>query len=125
MSRKIPLHLVALVALLGHSTADAQDTPGKNLISSGGFEGPIANFPKWHTKDQQFENDGCIYCGPSTDEAFRGIGRNVDREGYRLAQSVLGGGSVWLFDGMVEDSLEEIGQVEATQAVPEVHEVSR
>ena len=59
------------------------------------------------------------------DEAFRGIGRNVDREGYRLAQSVLDGGSVWLFDGMVEDSLEEACQVEATQNVPEVHEVSR
>ncbi len=72
MSRKISLHLVALVAILGHSTADAQDTPGKNLISSGGFEGPIANFAKWHTKDQQFENDGCIYCGPTTEMAFRG-----------------------------------------------------
>jgi len=72
MSRKIPLHLVALVAILGHSTADAQHSPGKNLILSAGFEGPIANFPKWHTKDQQFENDGCIYCGPTTEMAFRG-----------------------------------------------------
>ena len=72
MPRQIALHLLALVAVLGHSTADAQHSPAKNLISSGGFEGPIANFPKWHTKDQQFENDGCIYCGPTTEMAFRG-----------------------------------------------------
>ena len=78
MSRKISLHLVAFLAflgilgILGHSSADAKDSPGKNLISSGGFEGPVANFPKWHTRDQQFENDGCIYCGPTTEMAFRG-----------------------------------------------------
>ncbi len=59
------------------------------------------------------------------DEAFRAIGRNVDREGYRLAQSVLGGGSEWLFDGMVEGSLEEIARVEVAETVPELHEVSR
>ena len=59
------------------------------------------------------------------DEAFRAIGRNVDREGYRLAQSVLGGASEWLFDGMVEGSLEEIARVEAAEAVPELHQVSR
>jgi hypothetical protein len=58
-------------------------------------------------------------------EHFSAIGRNVDREGYRLAQSVLGGGSEWLFDGMVEGSLEEIVRVEAAAAVPELHEVSR
>ena len=44
----------------------------KDLISSGGFEGPATNFPKWHGQDRRFENDGCIYCGPAADEAFRG-----------------------------------------------------
>ena len=44
----------------------------KDLISSGGFEGPTTNFPKWHGQDRRFENDGCIYCGPSADEAFQG-----------------------------------------------------
>ncbi|MGH9335262.1 MAG: acyl-CoA dehydrogenase family protein, partial [Vicinamibacteria bacterium] len=35
------------------------------------------------------------------DEAFRGVGRNTDRMGYRLAQSVLSGSSPFLFEGIV------------------------
>ena len=38
------------------------------------------------------------------DAAFRGIRRNNDRTGYRLAQDVLKGGSAWLFDGIVHES---------------------
>jgi alkylation response protein AidB-like acyl-CoA dehydrogenase len=35
------------------------------------------------------------------DRAFRGIGTNNDRTGYRLAQNVLKGDADWLFDGIV------------------------
>jgi hypothetical protein len=34
---------------------------------------------------------------------FRGIRRNNDRKGYRLAQKILAGGAPWIFDGMVEE----------------------
>lgn len=43
-----------------------------DLIKQGNFEGEISNFPRWHGQDQRFENDGCIYCGPTAEEAYRG-----------------------------------------------------
>jgi alkylation response protein AidB-like acyl-CoA dehydrogenase len=68
----------------------------------------------------------CATSRQRIDEAFHGIRHNLDHEGYRLAQSVLGGGSTWLFDGMVGGTLEELAGVEtAHEPVPEVQEVSR
>lgn len=67
MIRIIFVHFSIFLVLSGFAVAD-----GKDLISAGGFEGPTTNFPKWHGQDRRFENDGCIYCGPSADEAFRG-----------------------------------------------------
>lgn len=46
------------------------------------------------------------------DRAFRGIGTNNDRMGYRLAQDLLKGRSDWLFDGIV-------GSTPATEDAPE------
>lgn len=47
------------------------------------------------------------------DRAFRGIRKNNDKVGYRLAQDVLEGSSKWLFDGIV-------GQVGGSAAAPEL-----
>ncbi|MFQ5788892.1 MAG: acyl-CoA dehydrogenase family protein [Acidobacteriota bacterium] len=48
------------------------------------------------------------------EQAFRGIRRNNDRMGYRLAQKILAGSSGWLFEGMVETE-------EAPRAPTETH----
>lgn len=47
------------------------------------------------------------------DRAFRGLRKNNDRMGYRLAQDVLKGGSAWLFDGIVGQGLEADAESEA------------
>jgi hypothetical protein len=57
------------------------------------------------------------------DETFRGVGANADRMGYRLAQSVLGGSSAFLFEGMVETSLdaEVLSEPVAARELEKVH----
>jgi hypothetical protein len=42
------------------------------------------------------------------EEAFRGIRKNTDRMGYRLAQSVLAGSSAFLCEGLVRKELEAV-----------------
>jgi len=66
-----PTVLTIGAALLCH-TASAADDPEINLIKNGDFESDIGNFPKWHGADRRFENDGCLYCGPTDEQAFRG-----------------------------------------------------
>jgi hypothetical protein len=56
------------------------------------------------------------------DEAFRGVGANADQMGYRLAQSVLGGSSSFLFEGMVETDLDAEVLTEPV-AAPELEKV--
>lgn len=46
-----------------------------------------------------------LYAGQTklkTDAWFRGVGKNTDRQGYKLARQVLEGGYTWLEEGMVE-----------------------
>ena len=67
----------AAVSALGagggfYSPGEARGAPQTNLIKGGGFEAEPGNFPRWHGADDRFENDGCIYCGPTTDAALRG-----------------------------------------------------
>ncbi|HXV61177.1 MAG TPA: acyl-CoA dehydrogenase family protein [Vicinamibacteria bacterium] len=40
------------------------------------------------------------------EERFRGVSKNTDRLGYALAQDVLEDAATWLFDGMVQKSLD-------------------
>lgn len=61
--------LALIITFLLSTPSFASET---NLIKHGGFEGEIRTFPRWHGQDQRFENDGCIYCGPTTEEAYRG-----------------------------------------------------
>jgi hypothetical protein len=47
------------------------------------------------------------------DRAFRGVGTNNDKIGYRLAQDILRGDSGWLLDGMVGPATESRIEAEA------------
>ncbi len=69
--RSIQLFMVAF-AICCTSLLGGDEESGNDLIQVGDFEGETVNFPKWHGADLRFENDGCIYCGPSKEEAFRG-----------------------------------------------------
>jgi hypothetical protein len=56
------------------------------------------------------------------EEAFGGVGKNTDRMGYRLAQSILAGSSAFLYEGIVHKELEEAAAAEARaeEKVPEL-----
>jgi hypothetical protein len=61
------------------------------------------------------------------DRNFRGVHTNNDRMGYRLAQDLLKGGSAWLFDGIVGQTLasqDESGPTGEPQLEPDLEEVS-
>jgi hypothetical protein len=59
------------------------------------------------------------------DEAFRGVKENTDRMGYRLAQSVLGGSSSFLYDGILENAMEEAPTPEERPEKEPVRELER
>jgi hypothetical protein len=58
------------------------------------------------------------------EEAFRGVAKNTDRMGYRLAQSILADSSAFLHEGIVHKELED-GASEATPAEVPVRELAR
>jgi hypothetical protein len=58
------------------------------------------------------------------EEAFRGVAKNTDRMGYRLAQSILADSSAFLYEGIVHKDLEE-GASEAIAAEEPVRELAR
>jgi hypothetical protein len=58
------------------------------------------------------------------EEAFRGVSKNTDRMGYRLAQSILGDSSAFLYEGIVHKEL-EAQLADAVAAEEEVKELAR
>ena len=62
------------------------------------------------------------------EEAFRGVRRNNDRMGYRLAQDVLQGSADWLLDGIVGERAEVLESTSGAELaeetrIPELEEV--
>jgi hypothetical protein len=58
------------------------------------------------------------------EEAFRGVHKNNDRRGYKLAQSILGDSSAFLYEGIVQKELEP-ERVETAPAREKVRELAR
>jgi alkylation response protein AidB-like acyl-CoA dehydrogenase len=61
------------------------------------------------------------------EEAFRGVGKNTDRMGYRLAQSILADSSLFLYEGIVQRDLDEglVPRPKETESVAELERVHR
>jgi alkylation response protein AidB-like acyl-CoA dehydrogenase len=61
------------------------------------------------------------------EDAFRGVGKNTDRMGYRLAQSILADSSLFLYEGIVQRDLDEglVPQPKDTERVAELERAHR
>jgi hypothetical protein len=63
----------------------------------------------------------CLNSRLRIEEAFRGVAKNTDRMGYRLAQSILADSSLFLDEGIVhKDLVEEQEAAPVEEKVPEL-----